>query len=295
MALGNRSGHHDQGQSTVSSEHSDAPRRVPQGQSLSTASSLTAQQLFYHIKQEILRTDGPGYLQYESILPHIGYQVARSLSSDGDIERESTTISYNPTTSILCVTMPTIFQGSVLSWAHNQMLTKCLNGFFTVNENQDLILGGNSRFDSFPHPWQYIYKEPDLYIKQFWAAFPAIVFEAGYSKSYEKLLSDKDLWFIGAPQVNVVVLIKWSKVANNRIRGFIELWRRATPGTQRIQIFPTPAPGTQSQSLTFFRQDFYVGGIVPAGRQPLDPCPWDIDDLRRYANEAIRAEGLVPE
>lgn len=69
MALGNRSGHHDQGQSTVSSEHSDAPRRVPQGQSLSTASSLTAQQLFYHIKQEILRTDGPGDLQYESIFP----------------------------------------------------------------------------------------------------------------------------------------------------------------------------------------------------------------------------------
>lgn len=41
--------------------------------------------------------------------------------------------------------MPTIFHGSVISWAHNQMLTKCLNGFFTVNENQDLILGGNSR------------------------------------------------------------------------------------------------------------------------------------------------------
>lgn len=253
MDRDNRSGHYDRGQSAVSSELSNTSGRVSRSRSPPPTSSLTAQKLFYHIKEEILRTVGPGYLHYESILPHIGYQVARSLASDGDIERKSTRISYNPVTSILCVTMPSIFHGSQLAWAHSQIVIAVhVTGFFTVNESDDLPLGSSDRksqrlhtyiitntmkiegFDNFPNPWQNIYKEPDLYIKPIYARFPTIVFETGYSESYPQLIADKDLWFGGAPDVNVVVLIKWSKISNNRIRGFVELWRRGTPNPERI-------------------------------------------------------------
>ncbi|KAJ9269890.1 hypothetical protein DTO212C5_4064 [Paecilomyces variotii] len=269
--------------------------RVHQNRCQLVQSPLTAQQLFYRIKQAILSTVGPGYLEYESILPDTGYEVARMLALDGDVERESPRISHNPSTRILSVTMPTRFHNCHLNWAHLEMSASLhQHGFFTWNEFIELEFGSNSGFHSFPFPWHNIYKEPDCYITPRGAAFPTIVFEAGYWKLYPQLLADKDLWFNGTTMVNVVVLVKWSRETNGSVKGFVDLWRRGVPSRETIEIFPAPAPGTPPQTLTFYRGDFYVGGAVPAGRNPLDPCPWSMDSFRRSADAAIRNEGLVP-
>ncbi|KAN0070102.1 hypothetical protein V8E54_011683 [Elaphomyces granulatus] len=97
------------------------------------------------------------------------------------------------------------------------------------------------------------------------------------------------------PVVDIVVLLKWSLISSNRVKGFIELWRSGGPNPQCIAIFPAPAPGTPAQTMiTFYRRDFYVGGAVPAGRHPNDTCLWEIDRLRIKTDRAIRDEGHMP-
>lgn len=73
------------------------------------------------------------------------------------------------------------------------------------------------------------------------------MFEVGDSESYPRLVADKDLWLTGgAPVVNVVVLIKWTRVAGNCVKGFIEVWRRGAPNPQRIV------------SINRFRSSFFL-------------------------------------
>ncbi|KAK2804894.1 hypothetical protein FQN50_006400 [Emmonsiellopsis sp. PD_5] len=254
----------------------------------SPSASSSPQKLFYQVKEDIISTIGPGYLEYTSVLPEVGHQVAQSLSVDPQVERSSVTLSYNPDTQILSVTMPTIFHNSHLSWVNQELMDAAASGFFTPQER------GFSGFDNFPAPYQNIYKEPDCFIRPRGAAFPTIVFEVGYSQTYSQLTADKDLWFTAAPTVNVVILIKWSLISGNRVKGFMELWRRGTPNPQRIDIFPAPPPGSPPQTIDFYRGDLYAGGAVPAGRNANEAWTWQIDTLREMADQDIRLEGNLP-
>ncbi|KAK2802334.1 hypothetical protein FQN51_004627 [Onygenales sp. PD_10] len=97
--------------------------------------TYSPQKLFYQVKQAIISTVGPGYLEYTSVLPEVGYQVAQSLSVDPQVERSSVNLSYNPDTQILSVTMPTILHNSHLSWVNQQLIDATVSGFFTLQED----------------------------------------------------------------------------------------------------------------------------------------------------------------
>lgn len=92
---------------TVKQEHELLSQNEP------PRSAPTAQQLFYRVKEEILATAGSGYLEYHISNPGIGWQVARSLDCDGQVERRSVRLSYDSVAYILSVRMPKIGRAHV--------------------------------------------------------------------------------------------------------------------------------------------------------------------------------------
>ncbi|GKZ23112.1 hypothetical protein AbraIFM66951_000018 [Aspergillus brasiliensis] len=199
------------------------------------SSPATPQQLFQLIKRRILEAKGSGYVEYQQIPPETGQSVARRLTEDGDIERANPTLSYNTLDRVFSVTISSATHGSACPWVSTEMIHSGRQGLFTMEEDKDLIKGGNGGFYNFPAPWAAgSYKEPDVYIIHPATFLPTVVIESGYyNESSTKLQYDKDLWLLGgAPHVNVVILIKWDKEADsNRVSGWIELHRRGDSGT----------------------------------------------------------------
>ncbi|KAJ9247077.1 hypothetical protein DTO195F2_9225 [Paecilomyces variotii] len=274
---------------TVKQEHELLSQNEP------PRSAPTAQQLFYRVKEEILATAGSGYLEYHISNPGIGWQVARSLDCDGQVERRSVRLSYDSVAYILSVRMPTEFHNAHLAWAHREFALSVSGGFFTLQEYDTFICTSDTSFDSFLPPYQNSFKQPDGYFKLAGAPCPTVVFETGYSESYPQLVADRNLWINGTTGVNVVILLKWSLVRNRTaVKGYIEGWHRNMPTCQRFDIFPAPPPGTPAQTITLYRRDFYLPGAVPWGRNPNDVWRWSIDSLRLKAAQTIRDSGYVP-
>jgi hypothetical protein len=54
---------------------------------------------------------------------------------------------------------------------------------------------------------------------------PTLVVESGWSESRPVLHQDRDLWLTGgAGSVQVVLIIKWTKNAENQVKGDIEVF-----------------------------------------------------------------------
>lgn len=56
--------------------------------------------------------------------------------------------------------------------------------------------------------------------------------EERWSETWARLMDEMKLWLVGnRPEVNIVILIKWTKNANsNEVRGTVELYARDTYG-----------------------------------------------------------------
>lgn len=72
---------------------------------------------------------------------------------------------------------------------------------------------------------------------------PRIVFESGWSESFNELLEDVRQWLVGANgAVQAVILIKWTKSSTTpAVRGLVELWvlgRDGMPRLQQTEVFP---------------------------------------------------------
>lgn len=67
------------------------------------------------------------------------------------------------------------------------------------------------------------------------ARMPTVVVETGYTESWTKLVDDANLWLVGgSPDVNAVLLVKFSKLSNNRVKGYLELRRSHGPDSPRM-------------------------------------------------------------
>lgn len=72
---------------------------------------------------------------------------------------------------------------------------------------------------------------------------PRIVFESGWSESFNELLEDVREWLVGANgAVQAVLLIKWMKSSTTEfVRGLVELWvlgRNEMPHVQQTEVCP---------------------------------------------------------
>lgn len=83
----------------------------------------------------------------------------------------------------------------------------------------------NAAFDKFTRIYAGSSKEADLTIGPTVALYPSIVFESGWSESFPALRRDKDLWIGGCGgHVELVILVKFNKLAGGRVSGMIEVW-----------------------------------------------------------------------
>lgn len=70
-------------------------------------------------------------------------------------------------------------------------------------------------------------KEPDLFVSLDTHSQPQLGVESGWTESYPRLLADKNLWMGGMNNVQLVIILRWSKISNQRMKGFAELWSRS--------------------------------------------------------------------
>lgn len=81
-------------------------------------------------------------------------------------------------------------------------------------------------YEGFVAPYASSSKEPDICIRPDRSPLPTFVIESGWSESWPRLLADKNLWLAGGPTVEAVLLIRWTKVAGNHIKGDLQLYGR---------------------------------------------------------------------
>lgn len=72
-------------------------------------------------------------------------------------------------------------------------------------------------------------KEPDMMVRPGDQLHPSIVVEVGWDESYPYLERDMRLWIEGTREVNVVLVIKWTR-SSSKVRGSVEKWVRGASG-----------------------------------------------------------------
>ncbi|EEQ31117.1 conserved hypothetical protein [Microsporum canis CBS 113480] len=224
-------------------------------------STPTPQKLFNTIRQAILEASEFIDLSFENISAESGLQVTDSLGEDADIENACPRINYNSYTQTLDIRiMPTLIHDAHQPWIVKEM------------------------------------SQPDACILPNNQSLPCIVIETGWPESWAKLSRDKDLWLQGGSlEVQLVLLIKWSKVSNNTVRGTIDVYGRDSAGMRLLQteaIFPVPANST-TQTIPITRKQF-LGVNLPTGRNPADIYQLSLDRFRDIAEVNIRRKGLTP-
>ncbi|OJD11519.1 hypothetical protein AJ78_07733 [Emergomyces pasteurianus Ep9510] len=274
-------------------------------------SALSPQELFNSIKKTILDSSESADLSYESIPPPAGLQLATSFREDPDIEGalprsvfaftttiSSNFVSYNSHTQTLTVRVkPTRVHDAHQPWLDHEMLDMVVSGFLSVAEKKFLKRLVGTTFQGFVASYEASSKEPDTCILPDAQPLPTVVFETGWSESWPRLDHDKDLWLLGgAPTVQLVFLIKWSKSDGNRVKGEIQVYGRDGTGEPTLlqiePIFPVPL-GDPDQTLPITRAQLFGASVFP-GRSPTDTYNLSIANLRANADPFIRNMGFIP-
>ncbi|PKX96377.1 uncharacterized protein P174DRAFT_438173 [Aspergillus novofumigatus IBT 16806] len=262
--------------------------------------SPSAQTVFNTIVRQIPTITAFTEIVYEDVAPVDGDLITRSLAESAVVEQHNARINFNSVAKTLWVrVMPTELHDVHQRWVRFHSSEWRASGLLSRPEDKLLNIGVGTRFDGFTGQYTLSSKEPDLFLRPDSNDFPLIVMESGWSESWPRLRSDKDLWLNGSSQVNAVVLLKWSKTSNNRVKGIAEFWRRGAGGgltVDKKMIFPAPnpAPAPGTDIIEFSRQDLFGQHILP-GRNPTDMFPLDLEELRDFARERLtRLMGLTP-
>ncbi|GIJ90701.1 hypothetical protein Asppvi_009662 [Aspergillus pseudoviridinutans] len=157
--------------------------------------------------------------------------ICRSLSADAELERKNLRINYNAYTGLLRLKiMPISLHDVHQRWINRALVQWGMTGIINSDEADLLWSGSGTTFDNFTGVYQGSIKQPDHYLRVDTDDDPRIVVESGWSESFIHLRSDKTLWLKGNPSVVLVILLKWSALSYNRIKGSAEVWRRGSTG-----------------------------------------------------------------
>ncbi|KAE8340327.1 hypothetical protein BDV24DRAFT_164535 [Aspergillus arachidicola] len=261
-----------------------------------TSSSPSAQSIFNAIVRRIPITTTFTELVFDKIPPEEGDLLSRSLAASAIVERSNARVNYNSVTWVLWVRiMPTEIHDLHQRWVGYSRSEWRAAGLLSRAEDRLLDVGIGTRFDGFIGAYTSSSKEPDLFIRPDTHNHPLIVIESGWSESWPRLHADKSLWLDGTSEVNVVILLKWSKLTHNRVKATAEIWRRGgAMYNKAIFPAPNPAPAPGTDIIEFTRRELF-GALMIAGRVPTDRFILDLEDLREYARERLAVKmGLVP-
>lgn len=138
----------------------------------------------------------------------------------------------------------TWYQYSLESWIRNGLLNEV--------EVRELCVASNTRqcpsalfrpsmanqvkvFTIPTGPYMGRAKAPNIAIRQRNARLPSVVFESGWSESITQLHNDMREWITwGNGLVKVVVILNWTRIGNNRVRGLAEVWFRNNSGNGQL-------------------------------------------------------------
>ncbi|KAL3449422.1 hypothetical protein BJX65DRAFT_37437 [Aspergillus insuetus] len=195
--------------------------------------------------------------------------------------------------------MPTEIHNCIQGWVTSEMMRWVGLGLFDLYET-GLIEAESNTTIHFPHPpYAGSTKEPDVAIKHRRQCVPPIVFETGWSETYQQLLDDMNLWLVGGNgAVKVAVIVNWQLIGGGRVSGTMEVYgldRAGMPIRRQTEvIFPKPPQAIASaQQITFSRR-MLLGDSIQPGRNPRTLLPFRIDMLREKARDAFEIMGLAP-
>ncbi|KAK6835887.1 hypothetical protein RU639_002079 [Aspergillus parasiticus] len=269
-------------------------------QSVTQASPTTnhsVQQIFNDITRNLPQISGYTEIVYSSLSPDDAELICRSLDAHPGVERKSVRLNYNSHTNILRLKiMPIDLHDVHQRWINRAMMTWAVSGIINDAEADLLWSGVGTTFNNFSGIYQGSIKQPDHFLRVDTNTEPRIVVESGWSESFPHLRSDKDLWMRGNASVALVILLKWSALSNNRIKGTVEIWRRNAGGnlfSTTIPIFPAPAALPGTELIQFTKWDLFGPALLP-GQAPGTILALDIAKLRGFASEVIRCMGMQP-
>ncbi|OCK91089.1 uncharacterized protein K441DRAFT_616927 [Cenococcum geophilum 1.58] len=259
---------------------------------------LSALELFIQISRTIAAATEHQLLTYEGVDSETGSEVAYSLDEDRRVEVVGHRVGYNSYTQTLHINiMPNFIHDCHQPWLSEEKVRMILSGFITAAESRLLEIYSGTTITNFGPPYISSSKQPDQAIIPQNEDIPTVVVEAGWTESVPKLHQDTSLWLKGgAGFVQVVLLIKWTKITGKRVKAFIEVYDLDPTGNKRLlqteTILPTPIT-TTAQVITITRGQLF-GSAIPAGRNPADTFDLSVDDLRTIAVRRIRKAGLFP-
>ncbi|PKX91488.1 uncharacterized protein P174DRAFT_374508 [Aspergillus novofumigatus IBT 16806] len=181
-------------------------------------------------------------------------------------------------------------------WINRAFVEWGMNGIINSAEADLLWSGVGTTFNNFTGVHQGSVKEPDHFLRVDTDPDPRIVVESGWSESFTHLRSDKNLWLKGNPSVVLVILLKWSALSYNRIKGTVEVWRRDSTGnlvSSTMPIFPAPVPLPQNELIQFTKGDLFGPALLP-GQAIGTLLELDLVKLRTFASEVIGKMGMRP-
>ncbi|KAJ9310804.1 hypothetical protein DTO271D3_8939 [Paecilomyces variotii] len=215
-------------------------------------------------------------------------------------ENRSLRLSYDSQHQVLkLVAMPSPIHDCHQPWLHSAIRAWTLGGLLLPQEADDLEVLTGTRFESFRAPYTSSRKEPDQCIMPATMTVPTVVVESGWSESRPQLHRDRDLWLLGGSgSVQLVMILKWSKVAQRSVKGDLEVFNLDAAGNvvtlQQEVIFPCPPPAIASSQLVCITRSQLFGPALPAGSNPATVLTLSLDNLRVIADRYIRREGFVP-
>ncbi|KAL1980205.1 hypothetical protein VTN96DRAFT_4471 [Rasamsonia emersonii] len=192
--------------------------------------------------------------------------------------------------------MPTEIHNVHVHWIKNEFSNMLKSQFLTFPEWKFLDFNVGTRFTGFSGIYTGSSKEPDLFIRLNTYPLPTVVVESGWSESWPHLQSDKNLWFSGGPAVTYVILLQWSKGANNRVKGVVEVYHRNAVGAEILLHHEdiSPIPALAAQLIIPITLGEIFGAGIFQGRNQNAVHQMSLANLRPLARERLLAMGLTP-
>ncbi|PWY64070.1 hypothetical protein BO70DRAFT_325566 [Aspergillus heteromorphus CBS 117.55] len=256
---------------------------------------VSAKEVFADILHELARTQGFKELVYTNIEPEHGALVCRFLEDCKHVEKSSCRLGYNTCTrTIRVVLMTTKLHDVHQRWVINASGHWLADGLLSEDEYDELSIGVGTTFRDFTGRYIGSVKQPDLYMRAGGTAPPAMIIESGWAESFPLLRADKELWMIGKPLVEMVILLKWTRQARGRVKGDIEVWRRDGRGGLEVEekaIFPEPSH--PNDRIEFTKHQIYKSSATRT-QNPTQILSLDLNKLRKMAEEVLVDQGKRP-
>ncbi|EEP76894.1 predicted protein [Uncinocarpus reesii 1704] len=266
---------------------------VMTGDTTGWSGDVGAQQLFNTISHAILSAHQETHFTYENVDESVGPLVLTSLDQTPAIEAACPRLSYNSATKTFDVyVMPTFTHNCHQAWLNEEVPQMSDSRFKTPAERSLLNRStGTSQYAASQ-------KQPDMSIVPVGQDLPSVAIESGWSEKFAKLHRDKRLWLVGgAGQVQLVLLVKWTKMPGNRVKGVIESWDLDPAGNERLLqeeiIYPRSQAGSVNQVIRIARGQLF-GTRLPAGQDPNDNYGLFVSNLRNISSFSLQFDGFSP-